>query len=833
MEATATKKAEFVDPVCGMAVNPATAAWVSERDGERFYFCSQGCKAKFDAGAPASDTPGVENCCAPPAGGEAAEESCCGAGASVVPAQLTTLRRAAEADGGAAARAHHPAAHAHPGFADAALGKRPADEEHGYHGRVDRTLKHDHPASQDGDAEQARSYRTMMRKFWFATAVGLPLLLLMFAEFVPSWRHALMPYHRLIGVVSAVATLPVLAWSGRHFFESAWNGLRNHNTNMDTLVALGTGAAWGYSAAAVLAPGIFPAGTAGMYFEVAVIVIALILLGQALEMRAKSRSSAAIRKLLELQARTARVVRGGRELDVPVEEVVVGETVLVRPGEKVPVDGVIIEGESAIDESIVTGESVPVDKKPGDAVIGSSVNKTGAFAFRATKVGKDTALARIVEMVERAQSSKPPIGRLVDKISSYFVPSVMIVAVLTFLAWFNFGPAPALNFAVVTTVAVLVIACPCALGLATPISLMVGVGKAAEHGVLIRNGEALETASRLTTVVLDKTGTLTKGKPELTDVLPLEGFGAEELLRLAAVADRRSEHPLAEAIVSGARSRGIEVGEPERFEAVPGHGVEATVGGRRVAVGNRKLMAKAGVLDAAFGEAAAALADEGKTPMFVAVDGRPAGIIGVADTLKDDSVAAIRALRRMGIEVVMITGDNERTARAIARQAGIERVLAEVLPEEKARQVERLQAEGLPWKERGGRGARLVGMVGDGINDAPALAQSDVGFAIGTGADVAIEAADVTLVGGSLRGVVTAVEVSRAALRNIRQNLFGAFIYNVLGIPVAAGALFPVLGLLLSPIIAGAAMAASSITVVTNANRLRLFEPRPVEEVKE
>ena len=669
---------------------------------------------------------------------------------------------------------------------------------------------------------QEASYRTLLRKFWFAAAVGVPLMLLMFAEFIPSVREALMPYHRLVGIGSALLTLPVLAWSGRHFFESAWNGLLNHNTNMDTLVALGTGAAWLYSTAAVIAPGFFPSGTRGMYFEVAVIVIALILLGQALEMRAKSRSSDAIRKLLELQAKTARVIRGGVEVDVPVEEVVVGDTVLVRPGEKVPVDGLILEGESALDESVVTGESVPVDKRAGDSVVGSSVNKTGAFTFRATKVGAETALARIVEMVRRAQSSKPPIGKLVDAVSSYFVPSVMIIAVLTFLAWLNFGPDPAVNHAVVTTVAVLVIACPCALGLATPISLMVGVGKAAEHGVLIRNGEALESASGLKTVVLDKTGTITKGKPELTDVLPLEGFGEGELLRLAAIADRRSEHPLAEAIVGGARARGVELGEPEEFNAVPGHGVEAMVEGRRVAVGNRKLLEKAGVPVSAFEQAAARLADEGKTPMYVAVDGAPAGIIGVADTLKDDSVEAVRVLRALGIEVVMLTGDNERTARAIARQAGITRVLAEVLPEEKARQIERLQAEGARDKKGG---ARLVGMVGDGINDAPALAQADVGFAIGTGTDVAIEAADVTLVGGSLRGVVTAIEVSRATLRNIKQNLFGAFVYNVLGIPVAAGLLYPFTGLLLSPIIAGAAMAASSITVVTNANRLRRFAP--------
>ncbi|MDQ3256680.1 MAG: copper-translocating P-type ATPase, partial [Acidobacteriota bacterium] len=505
--------------------------------------------------------------------------------------------------------------------------------------------------------------------------------------------------------------------------------------------------------------------------------------------------------------------------------------ILVRPGEKVPVDGIILEGESAIDESVVTGESVPVDKMAGDSVVGASVNKTGAFTFRATKVGRETALARIVEMVQQAQNSKPPIGRLVDKVSSYFVPSVMIVAILTFLAWFNFGPQPALNYSIVTMVAVLVIACPCALGLATPISLMVGVGKAAENGVLIRNGEALETASRLTTIVLDKTGTITKGKPELTDVLPIGNFTEDDLLRLAAIADKRSEHPLAEAIVAGARTRGIEVGEPKGFNAVPGHGVEATVDGKRVFVGNRKLMTRENVSLAEFEQVATRLADAGKTPMFVSLDGQPAGIIGVADTIKADSVNAIRALQQMGLEVVMMTGDNERTAKAIARQAGINRVLADVLPEEKARQVEKLQAED-GSRSRDGGNVRLVGMVGDGINDAPALAQADIGFAIGTGTDVAIEAADVTLVGGSLRGVVTAIETSRATLRNIKQNLFGAFIYNVLGIPLAAGLLYPIFGILLSPIIAGAAMAASSITVVTNANRLRFFEPHHTKEVK-
>ena len=764
MTTAAKQETQAIDPICGMTVDPERAAGTSERDGQIYYFCSKGCKEKFDAGTPKRSEP-----------------------------TLIGIARRGE---------HEEHAHHHHTMTPANVALKQA-VSHGV----------------DAEEAQEESYRTMMRKFWFATAVGTPLLLLMFAEFIPEWRHALMPYHSVIGIISALITLPVLVWSGSQFFAGAWNGFRNHNTNMDTLVALGTGAAWAYSAVVVLAPRLFPAGTAGMYFEVAVIVIALILLGQALEMRAKRRSSAAIRKLLELQARRARVIRDGREIDVPVEEVVVGDTVLVRPGEKVPVDGRILEGESAIDESLVTGESVPVDKKPGDVVVGASVNKTGAFTFRATKVGSETALAQIVLMVERAQNSKPPIGRLVNQISSYFVPAVMIIAILTFLVWFNFGPEPSLNYSIVTMVAVLVIACPCALGLATPISLMVGVGKAAENRVLIRNGEALETASRLTTIVLDKTGTITKGRPELTDVLPLKNFTEEELLRLAAVADRRSEHPLAEAIVEGARRRGIDFGEPLDFKAIPGHGVEATVEGRRVAVGNLKLMKRERIETAEFEQQATRLADEGKTPMFVAVDGQPAGVVGVADTLKDDSVAAVRALERMGLEVVMMTGDNERTAQAIARQVGIRRVLSEVLPEEKAQQVEKLQAEGK---------GRRVGMVGDGINDAPALAQADIGFAIGTGTDVAIEAADVTLVGGSLQGVVTAIETSRATLRNIKQNLFGAFIYNVLGIPIAAGLLYPLFGMLLSPIIAGAAMAASSITVVTNANRLRFFEPRTV-----
>ncbi|WP_287128560.1 heavy metal translocating P-type ATPase [Candidatus Cyanaurora vandensis] len=666
-----------------------------------------------------------------------------------------------------------------------------------------------------------QSYQDTMRKFWFAAVVAVPVLLLSLPDYFPALREALMGWH-VLSIGAALLSLPVLAWSGGSFFLGAWHSFRNHNANMDTLVALGTGSAWLYSAVYALAPGLFPPEAAGMFFDVAVVVIALVLLGQALEAKARGQSSEAIKKLLELQAKTARVIRDNQELDIPLARVIVGDTVLVRPGEKVPVDGLILTGESAIDESVVTGESVPTDKKPGDTVIGASLNKTGAFTFRATKVGKDTTLAQIVQMVAQAQTSKAPIGKLVDLVSGYFVPAVVILAVLAFLAWFNFGPS--LNFAVVAMVTVLVIACPCALGLATPMSLMVGVGKAAQNGVLIRNGEALENASHLKVLVLDKTGTITKGQPALTDVLPLGGYSAETLLTLAAIADRRSEHPLAQAIVQGALKRNLTLTEPQAFEAIPGQGVQATVDQQVVLVGNAKLMTVQGIDLAKFSTATDRLADEGKTPMFVAVAGQAAGVIAVADTIKEDSTQAIRTLQKMGIEVIMMTGDNQRTAQAIARQVGITRVLAEVLPADKAQMVKTLQQQT--------KAKSLVGMVGDGINDAPALAQADVGFAMGTGTDVAIEAADITLVGGNLRALVYAIEVSRATLNNIRQNLFGAFIYNALGIPFAAGVFYPALGLLLSPIIAGGAMALSSITVVTNANRLRFFAPQSFAEVK-
>jgi Cu+-exporting ATPase len=667
-----------------------------------------------------------------------------------------------------------------------------------------------HEEAPEGESEdRATEYRSLMKKFWFALAVSVPVLFTAYPEWVPGLSQLSRSAIRWIWAVDAVFALAVLLYSGWHFLTGMVSAFRHHSADMNTLIGLGTSAAWLYSVAAIAAPGLFPEGTAEPFFDVTAVVIALVVLGQALEVRAKGRTSEAIRRLLDLQAKTARVIRDGVEVDIPVEEVEVDDIVIIRPGEKVPVDGVVTEGWSAVDESMVTGESIPVEKGEGDDVIGATINKTGSLKFRATKVGKDTALAQIVKMVKEAQGSKAPIARTVDVVAGYFVPAVIIVALLAFGTWYTFGPTPQLTYAIVVAVTVLIIACPCALGLATPMSLMVGVGKAAEKGVLIRNGEALQTARALDAIILDKTGTITKGQPELTDVVTASGFDEAEVLRLAASAERRSEHPLGEAIVDGARARGLDLSEPIDFQAITGHGIEARTEGRTVLLGNRKLMRDRGIEFGALWGEATRLSDDGKTPMFVAVDGRAAGIIAVADTVKEDSVAAVRALHRLGLEVVMITGDNERTARAIARQVGIERVLAEVLPEDKAAQVQKLQAEG-----------KKVAMVGDGT-----LAQADIGIAIGTGTDVAIEAADVTLVGGSLKGVVLAIEVSKRTFRNIKQNLVGAFGYNTLGIPIAAGVLYPAFGLLLSPILAGAAMAFSSVTVVTNANRLRRYEP--------
>ena len=662
----------------------------------------------------------------------------------------------------------------------------------------------------------AREYRKLMSKFWLAAAISLPVMLTAYYQFIPFLRNLSMDTLRWLWGATALLTLPVMFWSGSDFFTGAWAAFKHRSANMNTLIALGTAAAWLYSTFAILFPAAFPEGTSEPFYDVVSVVIALVILGQALELRAKGQSGAAIKKLLGLQAKTARVIRDDKEINLPVEEVLVGDVIQVRPGEKVPVDGVIVEGNSSVDESMLTGESLPVSKKKGDEVIGATINKTGAFKFRATKVGKDTALAQIVKMVQDAQNSKAPIARLADTISGYFVPIVMILAIWTFVIWFVVGPQPQLIYALVTSVTVLIIACPCALGLATPMSLMVGIGKGAEHGILIRSGEALQTARALNTVVLDKTGTITKGKPELTDVVLTAQSSVDEntLLKLAASVEKVSEHPLAQAIVEGAQARSLDLQDVKDFEAIPGHGVSAIVDGKNILIGNLKLMNREKIALGSLEEKSKALADDGKTPMFIALDGKAAGIVAVADTVKEDSAEAIKALQNLGIEVVMITGDNHRTAEAIARKVGITRVLAEVLPEDKASNVHQLQAEG-----------KKVAMVGDGINDAPALAQADIGLAIGTGTDVAIEASDITLIKGSLKGVVTAIEVSRATMKNIYQNLVGAFFYNTLGIPVAMGILFPLFGILLSPLIAGAAMAFSSVTVVGNANRLRGFKP--------
>jgi len=669
------------------------------------------------------------------------------------------------------------------------------------------------------EAANEEEYRTLMRKFWFAAAISLPVMALSYPDLIPGlrdWMPMGSDTRRIVWAILGVLSLPVLIWAGSQFFTGMWDALKHRAANMHTLIAIGITAAFAYSIVAVAWPGIFPnMALAEVFWDVTDVVVALVVLGLALEIKAKGRTSQAIKKLIGLQAKTARVIHDGKESDIAVEEVLVDDVVVVRPGEKIPVDGRVIAGSSAVDESMITGESMPIEKLVGDEVIGGTLNKTGSFRFTATKVGKDTALATIIQMVKDAQGSKAPIQRVVDTVSGYFVPAVMILGVLAFVAWYNFGPEPRSIYATVVFVTTLIIACPCALGLATPTSLTVGIGKGAENGILIRSGDALQASEKLDAIILDKTGTITKGEPALTDVVVASGQDEANVLRLTASLERGSEHPLGEAIVKAAEARKLTLSDAEGFAAIPGHGVSGRIDGHDVLFGNAKLMRDRGVAIDMLQGHWERLANEGKTPMYVAIDGKAAGLVAVADTVKPDSKAAIAVLKGLGIEVVMLTGDNERTGRAIAREVGIERVLAEVLPDDKAHEVQKLQLEG-----------KSVGMVGDGVNDAPALAQADVGFAIGTGTDVAIEASDVTLIKGSLMGVVTAIEISRATMRNVRQNLVGAFGYNTLGIPVAMGVLYPFIGLLLSPLIAAAAMAFSSVTVVTNANRLRFFQPR-------
>ena len=684
-----------------------------------------------------------------------------------------------------------------------------AVEKAGYAARTTAGTSEEDSLEEKEQADRAY-YRRLMLNMSIALAVGLPLMVygLFIGEMTVTTN-----WQRLAWLAVGILTFGVMSFSGKHFYTGAWQSLKNHSANMDTLIALGTGTAWFYSMVVVLLPWAVPEMARHIYFEATAMIIGLINLGLALELRARGKTSAAIKRLIGMQPRTARVLRDGKEQDIAIEQVMLNDVVRVRPGEKIPVDGEVLEGHTAVDESMLTGEPMPVGKTPGDEVSAGTINKTGSVQFRATRVGKETALARIIAMVKRAQNSKLPIGRLADTIAAYFVPAVMIIAVLSAMAWLNFGPDPAVAYAIVSATTVLIIACPCALGLATPMSVMVGVGKAAEAGVLIRNGEALQTASRLTAMILDKTGTITLGSPKVTDVVVVAELSEDEVLCLAASLESGSEHPLALAILESVEERGLQIDKVENFKAVAGQGVEGRVAGRQLLFGNEKLMQERGIGYEQYRTTVGDLARAAKTPMLFAIDGEIAAIIAVADPIKEDSVAAIRRLQEIGLRVVMLTGDNHATARAVADRAGVTEFYAEVLPEDKADKVAELQKLG-----------EVVGMTGDGINDAPALAMADVGFAIGTGTDVAIESADVTLMRGSLHGLADAIAVSKATLRNIKQNLFGAFIYNVAGIPIAAGVLYPVFGLLLSPIIAGAAMAFSSLTVVSNANRLRLFK---------
>jgi Cu+-exporting ATPase len=660
----------------------------------------------------------------------------------------------------------------------------------------------------------------MRRRFWISVGLSVPILILAMGSMIfPHGFSELLPGRLRLWLEGALAT-PVVLWAAWPFFIRGLQSLKNRSLNMFTLIALGVGVAYLFSVVALLFPTLFPAsfrthgGEVGVYFEAAAVIVTLVLLGQVLELRARSQTGAAIRSLLELAPKTARRIRpDGVEEDVSLDQVRPGDRLRVRPGEKIPLDGVAEEGESAVDESMVTGESIPTEKKPGDKVIGATLNTSGALVIRVEKVGKETLLARIVEMVSQAQRSRAPIQKLADRVSGIFVPGVIGIAVLTFIAWAIWGPEPSLAYAIVNAVSVLIIACPCALGLATPVSIMVASGKGASMGILFRNAEAIEKLGKIDTLVVDKTGTLTEGKPKLVSVITAEGWNESDLLRLAASLEQGSEHPLASAVVAGATQRGITPGRAEAFRAISGKGVTGRVEERSVALGTLLLLQDLGVSSEGWKDRAEALRVEGQTSLFAAIDGKVAGILGIADPIKTTTPQALRDLKADGVRVVMLTGDSQTTAQAVAKKLGIDEVIAEVLPDQKKAVVERFQKEG-----------RTVAMAGDGINDAPALAQADVGIAMGTGTDIAIESAGVTLVKGDLRGVVRARALSRATMANIRQNLFFAFVYNTLGVPVAAGVLYPIVRVLLSPMIAAGAMSLSSVSVIGNALRLRKFK---------
>ena len=798
---------EVVDPVCGMTIDPADSVGEVEHDGRTYYFCNQSCLEQFKADpgrfldehrraepATPADMAREYTCPMDPEVRQFGPGACpkCGMALEPVdPRPLTTTEWTCPM--------HPEIVRDQPGscpICGMALEPRTV------------TIEEANP-----ELEQ------MSRRFWWSLALTAPILALMIADFLPG--H---PVHRMMSralrhwIELALAT-PVVLWGGWPFFERGWASIVNRHLNMFTLIALGVGAAYGYSVVATLAPGIFPAsfhtmGGIAVYFEPAAVIVVLVLLGQVLELRARSQTSTAIRKLLGLAPKTARRIEADRtEHDVPLEHVHVGDRLRVRPGERIPVDGIVLEGATTVDESMVTGEPIPVEKTPGAEVTGGTINGTGTIEIDARRVGNDTLLAQIVRMVTEAQRSRAPIQRLADAVSAWFVPIVIGIAVVTFAIWAVYGPAPQLAHALVNAVAVLIIACPCALGLATPMSIMVGTGRGAEAGVLIRNAAVLETLEGVETLIVDKTGTLTEGKPRLVSVLVDPGVDERQLLRLAASLEHVSEHPLAAAIVEGARSRHLDFSPVTNFESATGRGVTGDVEGHRVAIGNLNFFKELRLDPSGLAERAEALRTQGQTVMFAAVDGRPAGLLGVADPIKPAAPAAIDALRKQGLQIVMVTGDNRTTADAVARAVRIDDVRAEVLPDQKAAVVQQLQSAG-----------KRVAMAGDGINDAPALARADVGIAMGTGTDIAIESADITLVRGDLRGIVRARNLSRATMRNIRQNLFFAFVYNVLGVPIAAGLLYPFFGLLLSPMIASAAMTFSSVSVIANALRLRKVE---------
>ena len=778
------------DVVCGMQVDPAKAAGSSVHAGKTYYFCSKGCKAKFDANPALYFGPNR------PAPGMAA------------PMTLHLKRPAGAPAAAPVAPASGPAGveytcPMHPEIRQIGPGACPicgmALEP------VDASVDEGNPELDD-----------MSRRFWISLVLTLPILAFMISELFPGQPlHAVLPSGAVNWIEMALAA-PVVLWGGLPFFERGWASILSRNLNMFTLIALGVGAAFGYSVVATVAPGLFPEafrmhGQVAVYFEPAAVIVVLVLLGQVLELRARSRTSAAIRNLLGLAPKTARVIRpDGHEHDVPLEDVHPGDRLRVRPGERVPVDGVVLEGHTLVDESMVTGEPVPVEKTAGAAVTGATVNGTGTLVMEARRVGSDTLLAQIVRLVGEAQRSRAPIQRLADLVSAWFVPIVIAVAVMTFVVWAAWGPEPRLAHALVNAVAVLIIACPCALGLATPMSIMVGTGRGAEAGVLFRNAEALEILERVKTVVVDKTGTLTEGRPKVVSIIPAPAMDERELLRLAASVEHVSEHPLGTAVVASARERGIELSKVAAFQSTTGQGVAGHVDGRDVSIGNLTYLRAHNIEPGSLETQAGELRSQGQTAMFVTIDGAVAGVIGVADPIKKGAADAIRTLHAEGVRVVMLTGDSRATAASVARVLGIDRVEADVLPARKAEVVRELQKSG----ER-------VAMAGDGINDAPALAQADVGIAMGTGTDVAIESAGVTLVKGDLSGIVRARRLSRATMKNIRQNLFFAFVYNVLGVPIAAGVLYPVFGLVLSPMLASAAMTFSSVSVIGNALRLR------------